>query len=466
MITDYERIFQLREPWPPADEDTRERLALYKRNKLLYKGRHNAIWEDAIRRLRDDHRGDLRIILNFHKLLSRLWSDLVCGELPSPSSSDAAQDVAAKRIITKNQLWVTVQDGVVDCSMKGTNILKIRFDKRGIIENIPPEYWFPVVSSSNIKDIRAHIIAYSFPDPTPKSKYEYLKAEIHRPAGPEEPDHKGHVIEHRLYRLKKGKIDSEPLPLDLFPEFAALKPVEDTGLDDFAVVDIQNVALTDELGGQDDYTDINSIVRELEMRYAQILRIEDKFSDPWMYGPPIEEQDPRDGEYYVQGGSRYISVTEGMAPPGMLTWDANLPANFTTIDSLMQRLYEVSQTCKVAFDASLAGSAISGTALRLMMFRPLSKASGLKVRYDAGVKKAIRLCSMMEVINGVGGSAEVEDLSIEWKDGLPEDPVQQSNTQATLITARGMSPQDAMRDRGYSEDRIKRAMTDMSDQVE
>src|SRR5512138_2540072 len=165
MITDYESIFVLRQPWPPADEDTQTRLKLHEKNAKLFKGKHNAVWEDVIRKLRADKSGDLRIVLNFHKLLSRLWSDLVCGEIPGVNSEDQAQLDALKRIIDNNLLWLSTQDGVIDYSKNGTNVLKIRFDQCGIIENVPPKYWFPVVAISNIKQIKAHIIAYTFDDP-------------------------------------------------------------------------------------------------------------------------------------------------------------------------------------------------------------------------------------------------------------------------------------------------------------
>jgi len=463
IITDYEAIFQEKQPWPPADEDTQARLRLYERNAKLFQGKHGAVWEDALRKLRGDKKGDLRIVINFHKLLSRLWSDLVCGEIPGVSTEDKTQVDALKRIIQNNLLWLGVQDGVIDFSKNGTNILKIRFDQRGIIENVPPKYWFPIVTLSDIKKISAHVIAYTFTDPTEKKKaISYLKVEIHRPPAEGE---ESYVIEHRLYRLKSSKIDSEALPLDTFPEFAALKPIEPTGLDDFDVIDIQNKPETDQLIGCDDYTDINPILQEIITRVAQNCRGLDKFGDASMYGPPLEEQDPRDGEYRVTGGSRYISITEGMQPPGMIEPVGPDPGSFTTIDWLMQRLYEVSETCKVAFDASLAGSALSGTALRLMMARPIARAAGIKLRYDPNLKKAVRLCSQLEVYHSLEGAVEVQDFTIDWKDGLPNDPTEEAQRDSTLVAGRVRSAQGLMREKGYSKDQILQEQNEMADKV-
>ncbi|MFA5408640.1 MAG: hypothetical protein WC119_09790 [Synergistaceae bacterium] len=458
MITDYESIFAIKQPWPPEDADTRARLNLYERNANLFKGQHNAVWLDHIRKLRGDGSGDLRIVFNFHKLLSRLWSDLVCGEIPEVTTDQEGQIDALKRIIAQNMLWLRVQDGVIDYSKHGTNVLKIRYDKRGIIENIPPKYWFPVVEVADIKAIKAHIIAYTFPSPFPeeaKKDITYLKVEIHIIG----------KIEHRLYRLKEGQIELGPLPLDTFEDFKDLQETEDTGLDDFDIIDIQNKPETDQLIGSDDYSDINSIIHELEMRYAQIFRIEDKFADPSMYGPPIEEQDPRDGSYRVMGGSRYITVLEGQTPPGIIDPRGPPVTSYTTIADIMQRLYEMSETCKVAFDASQAGAALSGTALRLMMTRPLAKASGIKLRYDASLQKAIRLCSKLEVQHGLPGALEITDFHISWKDGLPDDPNEEAQRDSTLVSSQARSAQGLMREKGYSDEQILQEKSEMSDQI-
>lgn len=41
-------------PWPPPSE--KERLEKYRENKLLYKGKHNEVYKDWVRLLRDDQK--------------------------------------------------------------------------------------------------------------------------------------------------------------------------------------------------------------------------------------------------------------------------------------------------------------------------------------------------------------------------------------------------------------------------
>jgi len=487
MITDYEKLFAIGAPWPPEDQDTKERLARYERNENLFAGDHQEVWQDIIRALRGDRSGDLRLVLNFFKRLSLLWADLTCGEFPEAKAGDGkqpAQVVTLDRIIDDNALWPTISDAVIDLSKFGDAALKIRYQDRGIIENVPPEYWFPIVEPSNVKQVKAHVLAYSFdvqeeselpviPVPTfipadshiseaqakavmeagpfATGKTSYLKVEIHKPGS----------IEHRLYRLKDRKIESQ-LDLSTFDEFKSLEKVQETGLDDFALIIVHNITSTKKYHGMDDYSDIADIIRELEWRYAQIFRIEDKFSDPSMYGPPIEEQDPRDGEYKVTGGSRYITLNEGQTPPGMITWDGQLPANFLTIDGLMQRLYEISETCKVAFDASAGGQGMSAQALRIMMTAPLKKSNRLQTRLGPAVRKAIRLCSLIEVKMGMAGAVEIPVTELTFHDGLPQDHNADAQRESTLVTGKVRSHQGLMRDKGFSDAQIKQETEEMN----
>ena len=487
MITDTEAIFAKGAPWPPKDDDTANRLKKYANNESLFMGEHGEVWKDEIRKLRADKSGDLRLVWNFFKRLSLLWSDLVCSEPPEVSTESDAEAEAIDRIIEDTNFWTVLSDAIIDVSKFGDAVLKIRYDGYGIVENVPPEYWFPVVDSGNVKRVKAHILAYTIdareepglidvetmvsaenqsflPEATIKAwekekpisvgRVQYLKVEIHTVGR----------IEHRLYRIVDEKIDAQ-LDLNQLPEFRGMVAIEDTGLDDFCVQLIQNVTSTKRYHGMDDYLDIADIIRELEWRYAQILRIEDKFSDPWMFGPPIEEQDPRDGEYKITGGSKYINLVEGQSPPGMLTWNGELPANFVTIDSLMQRLFEISETCKVVFDASAGGQGLSAQALRIMLTAPLKKANRLQTRATPTVKRLLRLCSALEANAGMAGAVKLTDLKITWHDGLPVDEMADAQRDAVLVTGSVRSAQGLMRDRGMPEEKIVEEFGEMMNRV-
>jgi hypothetical protein len=100
-----------------------------------------------------------------------------------------------------------------------------------------------------------------------------------------------------------------------------------------------------------------------------------------------------------------------------------------------------------------------------MMTRPLAKASGIKLRYDASLQKAIRLCSKLEVQHGLPGALEITDFHISWKDGLPDDPNEEAQRDSTLVSSQARSAQGLMREKGYSDEQILQEKSEMSDQI-
>ena len=70
--------------WPPPEEI--ERFKRYAENKLLFEAKHDQVYKEWIRVLREDHQAVLQLALNWHKRLSTLWADLLLGEPPTFSS--------------------------------------------------------------------------------------------------------------------------------------------------------------------------------------------------------------------------------------------------------------------------------------------------------------------------------------------------------------------------------------------
>jgi hypothetical protein len=79
MLTSLD-FLNIGQPWPPPSEV--ERLTLYKQNRDLFEGRHDKVFKNWVRLLRDDMQASLEIILNWPKRLSTLFADLLLGEPP------------------------------------------------------------------------------------------------------------------------------------------------------------------------------------------------------------------------------------------------------------------------------------------------------------------------------------------------------------------------------------------------
>ncbi|AVX31812.1 Phage portal protein, SPP1 Gp6-like [Carboxydocella thermautotrophica] len=403
--------------WPPPTE--LERLTLYDNNRKLFEGKHDQVYTQWIKLLRQDQAATLEIILNWHKRLSMLWADLLLGEPPRISAGDrnSSEQQNLERIIKENQLFNVSYEVVLDTSRFGTGLYKIRYDGRAIIDAQQPAVWFPVVKPDNVKEIVAHVLAYVVEETVSTllgtKKQQYLITEIHE---------KGKITTRR-YALKDGVI-------------AGLLEEEEvtTGVDDFLIVPTNNILTSDRVTGMDDYSDLDSIIQELEIRVAQISRILDKHADPNMYGPDTAlEKDPQTGQLTFRGGGKYFPVGPDEKPPGYVTWDGQLEAAFRQIDLLMEQLYILSETSAAAFGQLKSGLAESGSALRRLMMAPLAKVNRIRMRFDPALKKVLRLASELEVAQGKPGAVKLENIEITWNDGLPQDDKEQAEIHSILV---------------------------------
>lgn len=402
--------------WPPKSET--DRLKMYAENKKLFEGKHEEVFKDWVRLLREDQQATLTIILNWHKRLTTLWADLLVGEPPTITSGDpdSPEQITVDRLKDENKLHQALYKAIIDVSRFGTGIFKARYDRRGIIEVQPPDCWFPVINPTNIEDIQAHVLAWTWEETTrnvfgQEQTTKYMQCEIHTRG----------KIETRKYLLD-GNTLSKALPLP-----PGVQEVVLTGVDDFLVIPFNNILTSDRITGIDDYTDIDGILQELEVRFSQISRILDKHSDPNMYGPESAlEWDPDTHQYRYKAGGKYFPVdSKEDVVPGYIVWEGQLKAAFDEINALMEQLYFLTETSPAAFGQLKAGLAESGTALKRLMLSTLAKVNRIRLQVDPAVKQAIIIASHLETVMKYPKAVKIEEIHINWKDGLPEDAKEQ-----------------------------------------
>jgi hypothetical protein len=391
--------------WPPKSEV--DRLQTYDANRKLFEGKHDQVYKNWIRLLRKDQQATMEIILNWHKRLSTLWADLLLGEPPriTAGDKDSAEQQAVERIIKDNALLNAGYEVAIDVSRFGTGLFKVRYNGRAIIEGQTPTVWFPIVAPDNVKDVQAHVLAWSYDELKPgffgNKKVNYLKYEIHERG----------KITSALYTLDNGVIGQK---ID--------ETVQNTGVNEFLVVPINNLLTTDRVTGMDDYNDLDSIIQELEVRVGQISRILDKHADPSMYGPEdLMEIDFETGRRTFKAGGEYYPVPQGEEKPGYIVWDGQLESSFKQIELLMEQLYFLSETSPAAFGQLKSGLAESGSALRRLMMAALAKVNRIRMRFDPALKKVLQLASQLEKAQNMPDAIELDTISIDWQDGLPRD---------------------------------------------
>lgn len=401
--------FNQGQPWPPEGEG--ERLKRYRQNYHLFEGKHERVFKDSSEALRPELRAVQRFVLNFYKRLTVHWADLVFGEAPTlTAGEDEASSKALKRLISSNNLMQTSYEVCLDHSIYGDGLYKLRLEQgQAVIEGQPPDFWFPVVSPENIRHYGAQVLGWTFKAMTGivAKEREFVRLEIHTRG----------QIEHRAHLLKNGTLGPDHWQ-QLYPDTPQL---EQTGVDDLLIVQVPSLRTTKSVFGRDDYSDLDSLVLEMEDRLAQMSRILDKHADPGMYGPDSAIRFDHELERWVFKKENYVVMDAKDDPvPGYLTWDGDLNSALAEFNLLFEQLMLIAETSPAGLGLpSRSGEISSGFQFRLAMQPDITKAGRIATAFDAGLSKVLRLAAELERANS--GSTPELSISIDWRDGLPTD---------------------------------------------
>lgn len=465
MITDIEAIFKPKEPWPPASEAAR--IALIQENRTLRKGEHTKLWKVSRSLEREDSEKELDIILNYPWLITKKTTDLLFGEPPHMATTSEVElepveeqgvetgaadkedpgDTYTKDLAKRINLNQVLREVCYDVSSFGVGLMKIRKDKdeageeQIILESNTPDIWYPVVAQGSLRKITAHILAYVFTD---KDK-PYLKVEIHKPGS----------IEHRVYELAKSGLAGyeikEKAALNQFDAFKGLEETQQGIPERFQVLAVFNQRTSDEFYGISDYgPDLKSILKALERAISKKQAILEKFADPSIVGPKkLMDTDPvtrkqrwLPGRYY---GINVDPDTQILIPTAVV-WDAHLSELQEHINELKEQFFALAELPPVALASSLAGTAESGTALRLRMTPLTSKVGRFKEEFEPVILKVLKLAAILD-----DNEAMIEGLAITWQDGLPSIPLEEAQRVGLLKSNEILDRKQALIELGYTE---------------
>ena len=398
--------------FPPTDED-RERLDNYALFRKLMTGKH---FEAYTKLAYNPHIP--YITANFAGIVSKLCADLLFGEAPT-FTVDNGQD-ALDEIINDNSLQTICHTMALSSSYRGDCVFKVRFGKfrdwderpYPIIEAVPSQWFFPTVDANNVMGMSEAVIAW-----TRKIGHDlFLRREIHQP---------GRII-NELYRMDSENHVGEQLPLNYLDEYAGLKEVEDTGYPGLLVEYVPNWRLDDCFWGISDYFDLLPLQKELNNRLTKINKILDKHSEPRLILPPgVMEYDERLQRWYVKKEdleALEVDPEQVGDLPRYLTWDAQLTACYQEVDQLLDFLCLVTETApaSIGLTSREGGTAESGKALRFRLIRTIGKIRRKERFFDQALKNVLYAAQHLNALYGSGPAPE--PVSIEWKDGLPDDP--------------------------------------------
>jgi hypothetical protein len=156
--------------------------------------------------------------------------------------------------------------------------------------------------------------------------------------------------------------------------------------------------------------------------------------------------DPSTRRYYIERDS--LDVVEapqeiGGNLPRYLVWDAQLEAAFKQIDKLIRLAFLVTETSPDAFGMGEAGQAESGRALKFRLLRTLAKVNRKRLYFDSALRNVLKAALWLEADRG--GLSDVPEIRVEWRDGLPDDPREETETEAMAVGAGITSRRSAVR---------------------
>lgn len=386
--------------WPPKDADEAARLAEHALMRAIYNGLHDKIFPRYIAYLADSPKDTKKpvIILDWPELATTSYLNLLIGEEPEVKAP------------IENMPERPDEEVFIDASRYGHGLYEISDDG---ITAINPENVYLVVQPGNIRKITAYVIFNKFK----LIEKEYIKFTIHT---------KGQ-IQHLVFELKNAKLTG-PIDLASFLTFADLEVdkqgIQKPDVDDFLIVHVQNRLTSERYYGRSDYKpSVISLTESLELSFAQRDEVLAKFVNPT---PVIPESattyDFGKDEWVYKPGAPIITAP-GDASPSLMVWQAELTSVENAIEQKMDQILQMMQLSRVLLAGKDAGTAESGTALRIRLIPTVAKVNRYARAAEKAIPKVLNLWSQLKL-----PIVEQKDIQVILQDGIPEDKLETART--------------------------------------
>lgn len=393
---------------------------------------------------------------NYWADLVEKYQELIYGDAPDYIGTDDAQTATLQETLDATDFAIKATEGLSDFVALGDWVTKIERTERGTrFINLDPATWYPIVSRENVKEIKAHVLAWVV---TVGKDGRELHVQIHE---------KGSYT-NRAFAIDKYEADAYyrdandgrkiACPISTIGKELEKSSTDftlgtfTTGFDDFAIIATANNARTRTIYGASDFDKITESAMEYNVRMTLKSLVLDKHSAPKMYGAPLLGDG--DGDL-----GNYIEVPSGHTTPNYLVWDASMQSVENTIIKTQEDIANLSGLGSL-LSSKTFGESQGYDALMIKLAPALMKAARKRVVLEQHLKK---LLSMLTV--GYGERVPAKDITIGWKDGIPAtEGVRADIAQKHLAT--GWSTFDVLtKDYGWTEDVAELAIERKKDET-
>ncbi|PKJ52710.1 phage portal protein [Bacillus sp. SN10] len=435
----YDTLFEEGKMFPPTEE--LERLARYERGRLLYEGDFSDLPKRAQLLLKDtphaDRLNSLYLAVNLTDIIIHKPADLMFSEDPSFESGLDAESIEQERlssIVEENDLSALGQEIVVGAGIRGDAFIKSYFNYRedfselpyvpkgvqmeSIIESQDPSTVFPELARGSKKKFKAINIAQIEWVTNIKGEEEpFLNVERHL-AG---------FIQYRRFRLNPSpRIVTEykvtQRQYEILEEVGTGRDYDtvETGVPMNLIRHIPYKATDTHWHGVSATEKIESLVYAVNDRLTQIDYILLKHSDPTAYGVDLQQVE-------MTWGGRYIPVRDGEVAPSYMTWDGKLADAMKELETLINLIFQVSETPQWLFGTTIGNAGGTGTshtdgsAIKARFMPILSKVKRIRTSVDRAFRDSLYIAQLLENYANETGFTHYTAVypKIRWRDGLP-----------------------------------------------
>lgn len=456
-------LFKVGAQFPPKSH--MDRLATYRKMERLYANKPRELYDRALELLQGtEHEPQLNalyVAVNFADILATKPADMLVGEAPqfeSGKPDNSPEQIALTSHVEENDLPQLIHESAVGAAIRGDSFFRVRYDIRQdlsevielglplpklnaaepIIEHVNASAVFPETSRGNKKRFKAINVAVVEEVTIGDEKVPFLNVERQLP---------GYIIYER-YRMKyndKTLVRPQGVYLDTYTiteKVATGKDADlvETNVGTPLIFHTPYKATDAHWRGISGLATIEPLIYTINDRLTQIDYILWKHADPNSYGPALADEG--DGAGLSMGGN-YLEVTKDDATPGYMTWDGQLSAAFTELETLIALVFQLSETPQWLFgtvlgDGNEGGTGTSHTdsaALKTRFMPILSKVARIRQQYDRAIRDALYACQLVELEYSQDAAYEPTYPVIKWADGLPRNEKEEAEIEEIKINA-------------------------------
>lgn len=413
--------------WPAEPQ----RLNRYRRYEQLYRGEHHKAFAERVnmKLYKMARKGMGFLELDYPRTIVDIPADLLVGASPVISYRKAHLNDALKRVMDRSRFDSILREAVQDAGFRGDALFVVRQSVRGVVVEPKPAYtYFPEIDCDNCREALTEQLAWM----REYNGEKILRVDRYLPG----------AIAREAYRLIGNEVGPKFTGSKLV-EILQGPPIVPTGIEDRnTLVHFPNVRSSNSFLGISDYDGgLHTLFEEIDVRATQISQILDRHADPKMSGPPLRLPPGANGTLDFST-LNYFPVGSNDASPEYVTWDAQLQAAFQQYKNLADEIFRHSGICPMLAGYVTGARYDSGRAFRMQLAPTLLKVSRKALYLEPAVKETLRLAVAMEL------GLDYEDVdapNIRWRDGLPKDLAQDSQTENNRIASQTTSRLDAIR---------------------